>query len=155
MDMNERVMQYERMIYKHMIALGIKYDQDDFLQIGRIAVFKGLQIADADDSVVEPSIIYGLIRNRLIDEIRRRQKYRMEVLDAAQPTEQIDENRTAYQEWLLVLSEVLNTMEYKCLQLTLQGHTQSEIAILIKRSPSMVKQYRRNIRAKVIRHVSQ
>ncbi len=155
MDMNLRIMQYERMIYKHLIALCIKYDQDDFLQIGRMAVFKALQIADADDSIVEASLVYGLIRNRLIDEIRRRQKYRMEVLDADTVIEPIDKNNMKYQEWMLVLNEVLNTMEYNCLILTLEGHTQSEIAILIKRSPSMVKQYRRNIRAKVARYVSQ
>lgn len=153
--MDSRVTDYERMIYKHINALRIKYDHDDFLQIGRIAVFKGLQISDADDSFVEASIVYGLIRNRLIDEIRRRRKYRMEVIGGDLSIELIDENRMTYQEWMLVLAEVLNTMEYKCLELTLEGHTQSEIAKVMKRSLSMVKQYRRNIREKVARHMSQ
>lgn len=152
MNMDLRVLNYERMIYKHMLSLGIKYDWEDFLQIGRLAVYKGLQTADNNDTINEASLIYGLVRNRLIDEIRRRQKYRYEVLNETQSTEECYYDDTCYREWMHVLSNILNPMEYKCLELILEGHTQSEVAFLLARSPSMVKQYKRSIRAKAAEH---
>lgn len=149
MDMNLRIINYDRMIYKHINTLNIKYDREDFLQIGRLAVYQALNVADNTDSLNEASLVYGLIRNRLIDEIRKRQKYQLEVSDEIQLNEKINFDDNEYREWMYVLKEMLTEKEYQCLELTLAGYKQSDIASRINRSPSMVKQYRRNIREKV------
>lgn len=149
MVMSDRVMQYERMVYSWIHKLGIRMDIDDFAQIGLLAVYEGLKKSDADDELVEGSLIYGLIRNRLIDEIRRRSRLKHEIAGDDGMPEIADEADVEVTELKIIAKSSLNTLEYQCFELMLSGYTQHEIAARIGKSRSTVKFYQQKIRNKL------
>ncbi|SEW03118.1 RNA polymerase sigma factor, sigma-70 family [Aliicoccus persicus] len=149
MVMSDRVMQYERMVYSWIHKLGISVDMDDFAQIGRLAVYEGLKKSDVDDKLVEASLIYGLIRNRLIDEIRRRGKLKLEVTGDESMLDGVDDTSNDVSLWLHDAKLILNDVEYRCVQMMLRGYTQQEIGQRIGKSRSTVKFYQQNIRKKL------
>lgn len=151
MAMSERIFSYERMVFQWIHKLGIKVDVDDFAQVGRLAVYEGLQKSDGDSQLNEPSLVYGLIRNRMIDEIRRRSKFSAEVCveDSVVPLVVASCDDAFYQEWMMVARENLNDLEFSCFEMLLAGYTQVEIASRIGKSRSSVKLYRKHIREKL------
>lgn len=149
MVMSDRVIKYERMVYMWIHKLGIRVDMDDFAQIGRLAVYEGLKKSDADDELVEASLIYGLIRNRLIDEIRRRRKLKLEVTVDESMLDVVDDMSNNISLWLLDAKSSLSEVEYQYVQMMLRGYTQLEIAKRIGKSRSTVKFYQQNIRKKL------
>ena len=75
--MNEKIKDYEPMIYSIMKRLSIQYDQDDYMQVGRMAVYNALSTFDdiAAKGATESQFVYTRIHQRLIDEIRRVSRY--------------------------------------------------------------------------------
>ena len=74
--LNQKIKSYEAMIQSIITSLNIRYDQDDYMQIGRIAVLEGLNKYDKDlTKATEAQFIYTKIKQRLIDYIRQTSRY--------------------------------------------------------------------------------
>ena len=75
--MNNRITGYEAMIQSIIHRLNIRYDQDDYMQVGRMAVFSALSTFDdiAARGATESQFVYTRIYQRMIDEIRRVSRY--------------------------------------------------------------------------------
>src|SRR5699024_11271478 len=65
--------QYGPMVHAIMGKLSMLYGRDDFLQVGRIAIYQALVSVDASKArgATESQFVYTRIYQRLIDEIRR------------------------------------------------------------------------------------
>src|SRR5699024_6843153 len=71
--LDAKIRQYEPMVHAIMAKLSILYDRDDFLQVGRIAIYQALVSFDASKArgATESQFVYTRIYQRLIDEIRK------------------------------------------------------------------------------------
>src|SRR5699024_11487532 len=71
--LDAKIRQYEPMVHAIMAKLSILYDRDDFLQVGRIAIYQALLGFDASKArgATESQFVYTRIYQRLIDEIRK------------------------------------------------------------------------------------
>jgi DNA-directed RNA polymerase specialized sigma subunit len=72
MAADKKIISYEPMIHSIIQQLNILYDKDEYMQVGRIAVFEAVNKFDSSKtSGSESQFVYTLIRQRLIDEIRK------------------------------------------------------------------------------------
>src|SRR5699024_12097204 len=67
--LDAKIRQYEPMVHAIMAKLSILYDRDDFLQVGRIAIYQALVGFDASKArgATESQFVYTRIYQRLID----------------------------------------------------------------------------------------
>lgn len=137
------------MIHSIVQQLNILYDKDEYMQVGRIAVYEAVNKFDPAKTLCsESQFVYTLIRQRLIDEIRRVSRYqernslvKNESLSNTSSDDSYNLENTAV--------KVLNEREYRWFTLTASGYSLTEIAPLLKVSPSTVKNIRKSARDKL------
>src|SRR5699024_5066311 len=79
--LNQKIKSYEEMIQSIITSLNIRYDQDDYMKIGRIAVLESLNKNDKDiTKATEAQFIYTKIKQRLIEHIRQTSSYQSRYL---------------------------------------------------------------------------
>lgn len=149
--MNEEIERYEPMIHSIMNKLNIQYDKDDYMQVGRLAVYSALTAFDAvkGKGATESQFVYTRIQQRMIDEIRKVSRYTSHVSadgDAGMDTGADDDMPTLYYE---SARRVLDDREMLWLTYTLKGFTVREIASVAGFSASSVKNWRASARVKL------
>ncbi|CAM4240952.1 sigma-70 family RNA polymerase sigma factor [Lacicoccus alkaliphilus] len=152
-QLEAKIRQYEPMIHAVMNKLNILYDKDDFLQIGRIAVFQALLGYDPARArgATESQFVYTRIYQRLIDEIRRC----VRVSKGLELTEWLEDDGTSAVRESYVdllngdLVELLTEREMQWLELMTEGYSTSEIAGILGVSISTIKAVRLKVRVKV------
>ncbi|GAB3063431.1 sigma-70 family RNA polymerase sigma factor [Salinicoccus sesuvii] len=152
--MDEKIVSYEPMVYSIMNKLNIQFDKDDYMQVGRLAIFSALSTYDdiAAKGATESQFVYTRIYQRLIDEIRKVSKYTNAVSvtvddhlhecvgGRADPLEMLALETTQHQ---------LETYELMWLSYTLRGYSVREIAEQSGYSVSSVKNWRKSAREKL------
>lgn len=149
MAADKKIISYEPMIHSIIQQLNILYDKDEYMQVGRIAVFEAVSKFDSSKtSCSESQFVYTLIRQRLIDEIRKVSRYQ----ERQSPAEDnIIEIQAADDSYKLenTAQKVLNKREYQWFTLTLSGYSLKETAELLKVSVSTAKNIRKSARDKL------
>lgn len=149
MAADKKIISYEPMIHSIIQQLNILYDKDEYMQVGRIAVFEAVNKFDSSKtSCSESQFVYTLIRQRLIDEIRKVSRYQ----ERQSPAEDnIIEIQAADDSYKLenTAQKVLNKREYQWFTLTLSGYSLKETAELLKVSVSTAKNIRKSARDKL------
>lgn len=149
MAADKKIISYEPMIHSIIQQLNILYDKDEYMQVGRIAVFEAVNKFDSSKtSCSESQFVYTLIRQRLIDEIRKVSRYQ----ERQSPAEEnIIEIQAADDSYKLenTAQKVLNKREYQWFTLTLSGYSLKETAELLKVSVSTAKNIRKSARDKL------
>nr|WP_068127916.1 sigma-70 family RNA polymerase sigma factor [Nosocomiicoccus ampullae] len=148
----EKIISYEPMIASIINRLNILYDRDEYMQIGRLAVYEALN--KHDESICKESqFVYTMIYQRLIDEIRknarRLERYQVTedgVLDTI-PIDSIDANL-----YLIGVKEKLTEREYAWLLMTIDGYALVEIAKHLGVSLSTAKNIRKQARKTLYTH---
>ena len=149
MAADKKIISYEPMIHSIIQQLNILYDKDEYMQVGRIAVFEAVNKFDSSKtSCSESQFVYTLIRQRLIDEIRKVSRYQEHQSPAE---ENIIEIQAADDSYKLenTAQKVLNEREYRWFTLTLSGYSLKETAELLKVSVSTAKNIRKSARDKL------
>ncbi|KKK33996.1 hypothetical protein WN59_10380 [Salinicoccus sediminis] len=152
---DRRIMEYEPMIQSIIGRLNVRFDQDDYMQVGRLAVYNALSTFDdiAARGATESQFVYTRIYQRMVDEIRRVSRYTNNV--SATDDDVLMENTGASGNDAVLLGELrdmlgtLDCRERQWLLLTLDGYTVVEIAAASGFSVSSVKNWRRSARAKL------
>lgn len=149
MTVNDKITSYEPMIHSIVQQLNILYDKDEYMQIGRIAVFEALNKFDMSKTACsESQFVYTLIRQRLIDEIRKVSRYQ----ERYTPVENNKlETSAAGDSYNLenTAGKVLNAREYRWFTLALSGYSLKETAEALGVSVSTAKNIRKNARDKL------
>lgn len=148
----EKIISYEPMIASIINRMNILYDRDEYMQIGRLAVYEALN--KHDESICKESqFVYTMIYQRLIDEIRknarRLERYQVTedgVLDTI-PIDSIDANL-----YLIGVKEKLTEREYAWLLMTIDGYALVEIAKHLGVSLSTAKNIRKQARKTLYTH---
>lgn len=167
--MNDRISDYEPMVQSIINRLNIRYDQEDYMQVGRMAVFNALSTFDdiAARGATESQFVYTRIYQRMIDEIRRISRY----TNAVSATEDAffdggagaggalgvggDYGGTGAYDDCGLMTEIrsmlgaLDDNERIWLVGILRGYSVSEIADFSGYSVSSVKNWRKSARAKL------
>ncbi|OFS62724.1 sigma-70 family RNA polymerase sigma factor [Nosocomiicoccus sp. HMSC09A07] len=148
----EKIISYEPMIASIINRLNILYDRDEYMQIGRLAVYEALNKHD-ESKCKESQFVYTMIYQRLIDEIRknarRLERYQVTedgVLDTI-PIDSIDANL-----YLIGVKEKLTEREYAWLLMTIDGYALVEIAKHLGVSLSTAKNIRKQARKTLYTH---
>lgn len=149
MTVNDKITSYEPMIHSIVQQLNILYDKDEYMQIGRIAVFEAINKFDVNKtSCSESQFVYTLIRQRLIDEIRKVLRYQERytpvennILETPASGDSYNLENTA--------AKILNTREYRWFTLALSGYSLKETAEILGVSVSTAKNIRKSARAKL------
>lgn len=149
MTVNDKITSYEPMIHSIIQQLNILYDKDEYMQVGRIAVYEAVKKFDpAMTACSESQFVYTLIRQRLIDEIRKVSRYQ----ERNSLTEDENSSHKASDDTYNLedaAANVLNEREYRWFTLTLSGYSLAESAALIGVSPSTAKNIRKSARDKL------
>ncbi|MFC3420092.1 sigma-70 family RNA polymerase sigma factor [Salinicoccus hispanicus] len=152
--MNEKILGYEPMIYSIMAKLNIQFDQDDYMQVGRMAVYNALSTYDdiAAKGATESQFVYTRIYQRMIDEIRKVSRYTNAV--SVTVDELLYESVGGRTDSLGMLelegaSLHLDAHELMWLSYTLKGYSVRELAELSGYSVSSVKNWRKSARGKL------
>lgn len=148
----EKIISYEPMIASIINRMNILYDRDEYMQIGRLAVYEALNKHD-ESKCKESQFVYTMIYQRLIDEIRknarRLERYQVTedgVLDTI-PIDSIDANL-----YLIGVKEKLTEREYAWLLMTIDGYALVEIAKHLGVSLSTAKNIRKQARKTLYTH---
>ena len=148
----EKIISYEPMIASIINRLNILYDRDEYMQIGRLAVYEALN--KHDESICKESqFVYTMIYQRLIDEIRKnaRRLERYQVTEDGVlhtiPIDSIDANL-----YLIGVKEKLTEREYAWLLMTIDGYALVEIAKHLGVSLSTAKNIRKQARKTLYTH---
>lgn len=148
----EKIISYEPMIASIIKRLNILYDRDEYMQVGRLAVYEALNKHD-EAKCKESQFVYTIIYQRLIDEIRknarRLERYQVtedRVLDTF-PIDSIDANL-----YLIGVKEKLTEREYTWLLMTIDGYALVEIAKHLGVSVSTAKNIRKQARKTLYTH---
>ena len=148
----EKIISYEPMISSIINRLNILYDRDEYMQIGRLAVYEALN--KHDESICKESqFVYTMIYQRLIDEIRKnaRRLERYQVTEDGVlhtiPIDSIDANL-----YLIGVKEKLTEREYAWLLMTIDGYALVEIAKHLGVSLSTAKNIRKQARKTLYTH---
>lgn len=149
--MNEEIIRYEPMIRSLMYRLNILYDREDYMQIGRIAVYEGLSKYDAVKSHSQESYIYGCIRQRLIDEIRKNARYAEKIRHYQSVMLNLDQAQLQCTCFIVEadLKKILNERDFKTFLYMQKGYSSLEIASRLNLSISTIKNIKRNIKEKL------
>ena len=152
--MNEKIKDYEPMIYSIMKRLSIQYDQDDYMQVGRMAVYNALSTFDdiAAKGATESQFVYTRIHQRLIDEIRRVSRYTNAVSVTADDLLAESVGGRLDNLHMMELESargLLGEQERLWLAYTLKGYSVREIAGATGFSVSSVKNWRASARKKL------
>lgn len=149
MILNDKISSYEPMIYSVIKKLNILYDVDEFMQIGRLAVFEGLEKFDSTlAKCTESQFIYTLIRQRLIDAILKSSRHaERHVLVEDELLINYSYN-DAYQLYSDTL-KLLNEREQQWFLLAVDGFSLAEISTRLSLSLSTAKNIRRDARLKI------
>ncbi|CAD2077221.1 RNA polymerase sigma factor SigS [Jeotgalicoccus aerolatus] len=149
MTVNDKILAYEPMIHSIIHKLNIIYDTDEYMQIGRLAVLESIKKFDSSKSAcTEAQFVYTLIRQRLIDEIRKVARYQSRVLPASDHAvfyNSITDDYTTEHP----AAGNLNKREERWLTLTLKGYALTEVAAELSVSVSTAKNIRRSAREKL------
>ena len=149
MTVNDKITSYEPMIHSIVQQLNILYDKDEYMQIGRIAVFEAINKFDVSKtSCSESQFVFTLIRQRLIDEIRKVSRYQ----ERCTPVDNNSlETHAAGDSYNLenTAVKVLNAREYRWFTLTSSGYSLKETAEVLGVSISTAKNIRRKARDKL------
>lgn len=148
----EKIISYEPMIASIINRLNILYDRDEYMQIGRLAVYEALNKHD-ESKCKESQFVYTMIYQRLIDEIRKnaRRLERYQVTEDGVlhtiPIDSIDANL-----YLFGVKEKLTEREYAWLLMTIDGYALVEIAKHLGVSLSTAKNIRKQARKTLYTH---
>ncbi|MDK6863352.1 MULTISPECIES: sigma-70 family RNA polymerase sigma factor [Nosocomiicoccus] len=148
----EKIISYEPMIASIINRLNILYDRDEYMQIGRLAVYEALNKHD-ESKCKESQFVYTMIYQRLIDEIRKnaRRLERYQVTEDGVlhtiPIDSIDANL-----YLIGVKEKLTEREYAWLLMTIDGYALVEIAKHLGVSLSTAKNIRKQARKTLYTH---
>ena len=148
----EKIISYEPMISSIINRLNILYDRDEYMQIGRLAVYEALNKHD-ESKCKESQFVYTMIYQRLIDEIRKnaRRLERYQVTEDGVlhtiPIDSIDANL-----YLIGVKEKLTEREYAWLLMTIDGYALVEIAKHLGVSLSTAKNIRKQARKTLYTH---
>lgn len=148
----EKIISYEPMIASIINRLNILYDRDEYMQIGRLAVYEALNKHD-ESKCKESQFVYTMIYQRLIDEIRKnaRRLERYQVTEDGVlhtiPIDSIDANL-----YLIGVKEKLTEREYAWLLMTIDGYALVEIAKHLGVSLSTAKNIRQQARKTLYTH---
>lgn len=151
--LDAKIRQYEPMVHAIMAKLSILYDRDDFLQVGRIAIYQALLSFDVGKArgATESQFVYTRIYQRLIDEIRKC----VRVSKGLELTEWLEEDGSASVRESYVdlfegdLGGILTDRERRWMDLMMSGYSTAEIAHILDVSVSTVKSVRLKVRSKV------
>ncbi|TVT28837.1 sigma-70 family RNA polymerase sigma factor [Salinicoccus cyprini] len=154
--MNDKIIGYEPMIYSIMARLNIQFDQDDYMQVGRMAVYNALSTYDdiAAKGATESQFVYTRIYQRMIDEIRKVSKYTNAVSVTVDELLYESVGGRADHLGLFELEGVhhsLDPNELLWLSYTVKGYSVREIAGMSGYSVSSVKNWRKSARLKLRR----
>lgn len=146
--LDEKILAYEPMIYSIIFNLNIKYDKDEYMQIGRIATFHALTKFDPSvTTCTESQFVYTIIKQRLIDQIRKTSRYQLAVSDLQH--QRNDMSVDDMYDFLSVYSENLNPKEKEWLKDCLLGYPLTHTAESLGISLSTAKNIRRSAREKL------
>lgn len=152
---DSRIENYEPMIQSIIGKLNIRFDRDDYMQVGRMAVYNALSTYDdiAARGATESQFVYTRIYQRMIDEIRRVSRY-TNAVSATEDDLLIESVGGCGADTVLLaeLRDMLGTLDRRELQwllLTLDGYTVVEIAAASGFSVSSVKNWRKSARRKL------
>lgn len=149
MAADKKIISYEPMIHSIIQQLNILYDKDEYMQVGRIAVFEAVNKFDSSKtSCSESQFVYTLIRQRLIDEIRKVSRYQERQSPAEDNIIEIQASDDSYK-LENTAQKILNKREYRWFTLTLSGYSLKETAELLKVSVSTAKNIRKSARDKL------
>lgn len=149
MTINDKITSYEPMIHSIVQQLNILYDKDEYMQIGRIAVFEAVNKFDVSKTTCsESQFVYTLIRQRLIDEIRKVSRYQERCTPVETHSLRTPASRDSYN-LENTAAKVLNTREYRWFTLTSSGYSLKETAAVLGVSVSTAKNIRRTARDKL------
>lgn len=152
--LNQAIMDFEPMIMSIIKRLNVIYDIEDYMQIGRAAVYQAVMMYDKEAArgAALPQFVYTRIYQRMIDEIRKNSRYtsNVEVTDVDEEGgfsfSNIDDHIA------LVIHEVkrvLNKKELAWFELMLDGYSVAEMALILGVSMSTVKNIRKSARIKI------
>lgn len=147
------IVDYEPMIMSIIKRLNIKYDIEDYMQVGRAAVYQAAVGFDpgAARGATLSQYIYTRIYQRVIDEIRRTSRYTSNV-DVVEAVEEwgIFSSRDDYIKLLIHEAKtVLDKREIVWFELMLDGFSIAEISLVLGVSMSTVKNIRKSAREKL------
>ena len=148
----EIITSYEPMIRSIINKLNILYDIDEYMQIGRLAVYEALKKHD-ETKCKESQFVYTMIYQRMIDEIRRESK-RQDRFTITEDTI-LDTFSTKFNDvdfYLIGVKDKLTNREYAWLTMTLDGYALVEIARHLNVSISTAKNIRKSARKTLYSH---
>lgn len=149
MTVNDKIVSYEPMIRSIIQQLNILYDKDEYMQIGRIAVFEAINKFDVSKGVCsESQFVYTIIRQRLIDEIRKFSRYQERYIPVENNSLEIHALKDAYHLENTTI-KLLNAREYQWFLHATSGYTLKETAEVLGVSLSTAKNIRRSARTKL------
>ncbi|QQD85886.1 MULTISPECIES: sigma-70 family RNA polymerase sigma factor [Jeotgalicoccus] len=143
-----KILAYEPMIHSIIFKLNIKFEQDEYMQLGRIATFEALKKFDSSrTSCSEAQFVYTIVKQRLIDQIRKTSRYQHAV-----QTFQSQSTNVTYNDiydFLFSYTKNLNNKEKQWLEDSLLGFPLSHTARKLNVSLSTAKNIRRTTREKI------
>ncbi|MGM7634621.1 sigma-70 family RNA polymerase sigma factor [Bacillus sp. Hm123] len=149
--------QFSPMIYHVMKSLHIYKNQDEFQQIGRIALWEAYEKYDEEKGTFS-SLAYLYIKGRMIDELKKAKQREEKVVYTnglfweEKPDERSDQSSEL--EALLTYASLLTPREKIWLIRTFyHGMTTTEIAQYEHVSPSTVKKWRKQVMNKLKLHL--
>lgn len=149
MLVSDKISAYEPMVHSIINKLNILYDIDEYMQIGRLAVYEGLKKFDIQKAkCTESQFIYTMIRQRLIDAIRKTSRYQERntlVEDDGLASCSVKDEYYINTDTV----KILNTREYKWFTLAAHGYSLTEIAGQLGVSLSTAKNIRKSARCKI------
>lgn len=143
---------YEKMIYHLLHHYNIRYDFDEFYQLALIRLWQIQQTYDEKKSPKRDQYVYIKLKFFVIDEIRKRMKHhsRYSPISDDLLIPLIDTKDNLYFElYLDHLDDCLSAEERQWFNYALAGYKLTEIALLMNKSPSTIKQIRKRAREKM------
>lgn len=149
----KEIIDYEPMIMSVIKKLGIMYDQDEYMQIGRIAVYTGQSKYDKTKTKCTiDQFIYTNIYQRIVDQIRKESKYQKRNSVTEDSILDMHEDHLNFDVYLFqdLMTELDSREQFVCMRLV-EGYKLREIAKMLNVSNSTAK----NIRARIRKQLKQ
>ncbi|MFC0475573.1 sigma-70 family RNA polymerase sigma factor [Robertmurraya beringensis] len=150
-NFNEIAKQYEPMIHKIILTLGIYKNREEFFQTGLIALWQASERYDQERGAF-PSFAYSYIKGYLQTEMTKRNKYEEHYVSVDDDSWELipDLSCQLPLQWENLNYEELTNKEKKWLMYTvIYGLTIKEIATIEKVSQSAVKLWRSEARKRL------
>lgn len=148
----ELLITYEPMLHKIIRSLNIYTNDEDWMQIAKIALWEASTRFDEKKGTFL-NYSYTYVKGKLLKELTKRNKLKEDLLE----TEQIQEGVTEEYDYLLLLDYCLDHLSSKeqiwLKETVINGLSVIEIAKKYEVSPSSVKYWRKLAKEKLVKNV--